>query len=286
MHRGYIKAWRAMADHQLWRNGTPEQKCIIFALLWLASHKENSWVWKGEKFTVKPGQMITSLESIREKSGKGISIRNVRTTISILEKYDFLTNETTKQGRLITITNWILYQTGDNHNDKANDNQVTNDRQTTDNQVTTIKNVRIKECKNVEEEEKIKHTHSPEANGCVSDIVEPEKFDLFWKNYPRKVKPNKQGTIRNWNGLINRQETDPDQLILCSEKYSMIVKGKEDKHVLHPATFLGRDRRWKDFLDSPSSAPTAPALTPEQIADQERTRAVIKAQYEREGYGK
>jgi hypothetical protein len=148
MHRGYIKAWRAMADHHLWRNGTPEQKCIIFALLWLASYKENSWVWKGEKFTVQPGQMITSLESIREKAGRGVSIRNVRTCLALLEKHEFLTNETTKQGRLITITNWVLYQSIDNHNDKVNDKQVTNDRQTTDKQVTTIKNVRIKECKN------------------------------------------------------------------------------------------------------------------------------------------
>jgi len=110
MHRGYIKAWRAMKDHHLWKHGTPHQRSIIMALLWMASHRENSWYWKGEKFTVKPGQMVTSLESIMEDAGDGTTLQSVRSALQKFKKFDFITEETTKTGRLITITNWSLYQ--------------------------------------------------------------------------------------------------------------------------------------------------------------------------------
>lgn len=233
MHRGYIKAWRAMADHPIWRHGTPEQGKIVMSLLWLASHKEKAWVWKGQKFTVRPGQMITSLESIAEKAGAGVTIQNVRTALAKFKKLEFLTDESTKQGRLITIINWSLYQSDEHIPNNQSNRQLTDDQQTANRQPNTYQ-----EDKNVKE---LKNDKKEDKNLLC------EKFDCFWKVYPRKV--NKAGALKKWNATMTAEVTDPDQLILCAEKYSMMVKGKEDKYIMHPATFLGPDRRWRDFLD-------------------------------------
>ena len=80
-----------------------------------------------------------------------------------------------------------------------------------------------------------------------SEIHEPEKFDTFWKLYPRKV--NKAGAVKKWNATLASGETDADQLVAAAEGYSAKTTGKEEKYIMHPATFLGPDQRWKDFLN-------------------------------------
>lgn len=107
---GWISLYRCLLGKPIWKKSTPEQKSILITLLLMVNHRENEWEWKGEQFRVQPGQMITSLESIVEEAGKGISIQNVRTALARFEKLQFLTNESTKTGRLITIVNWHLYQ--------------------------------------------------------------------------------------------------------------------------------------------------------------------------------
>ena len=109
-NQGYLLLYRELMNKPIWTNSTPEQKVILVTLLMMANHKQNEWEWKGEKFCVKSGQFITSLDKIVEKCGKGISTQNVRGSLVRFEKLDFLTNESTKTGRLITIANWSLYQ--------------------------------------------------------------------------------------------------------------------------------------------------------------------------------
>jgi len=94
----------------IWLNSTPEHKSILITLLLLANHDFAEWEWMGKKFKICPGQLVTSLESIRKKTGRGISIQNVRSCLKRLQKLDFVTDKATKAGRLITIINWDSYQ--------------------------------------------------------------------------------------------------------------------------------------------------------------------------------
>lgn len=137
---GWVKLHRTLADKSIWKTSTAVQKVILITLLMMANHEESEWEWKGEKYICKPGEMITSLESIREKAGKDISIQNVRTALLRFEKYGFLTNESTKQNRKITIENWALYQDSQQSTNKETNNQLTKDQQSTNNQLTTNKN--------------------------------------------------------------------------------------------------------------------------------------------------
>lgn len=107
---GWIKIHRELLNKPIWQLSTPEQKTILITLLMMANHKEKKWEWNGGQYTCEPGQFVTSLNSLAEICGIGITIQNVRTALNRFEKFEFLTNVSTKRGRLITIVNWEKYQ--------------------------------------------------------------------------------------------------------------------------------------------------------------------------------
>lgn len=138
--QGWICLYRDLLDKAIWQNSTAEQKTILITLLLMANHEPNQWEWKGKKYTVKAGEFITSLEKIVARCGKGITIQNVRSALKRFEKLQFLTNESTKQNRLIKIENWSLYQSRENQPNKATNKEVTNDQQRPNKEVTTNNN--------------------------------------------------------------------------------------------------------------------------------------------------
>jgi len=109
-NKGWIKLHRRLIQKEIWKNSTVEQRVILITLLLMANYEHNEWQWKGQSFICKPGQLVTSLNSIAEVSGKDISIKQIRTALEKFEKHGFLISDKIKSGRLITIVNWGLYQ--------------------------------------------------------------------------------------------------------------------------------------------------------------------------------
>ena len=140
MNSGWICLWRDLIDKPIWTCSTNEQKVILITLLCMVNHEPNEWEWQGKKYTVQAGQMITSLNSIVKKCGKGVTTRNVRTALERFENYGFLTSKSTNKNRLITIVNWRKYQSKEVEIDKQTDKQPTSNRQATDKQLTTNNN--------------------------------------------------------------------------------------------------------------------------------------------------
>ncbi|MFJ5625619.1 DNA replication protein DnaD [Peribacillus loiseleuriae] len=134
--QGWIKVHRCLMDKPIWLESTPEQKVILVTLLMMANHQGKEWEWQGNRYHAEPGQFITSLDSIVNKSGKGITIQNVRTALKRFEKYEFLTSTSTNKNRLITIVNWAFYQLSEDEPNKQDNKQL-----------TTNKNVRMQEGK-------------------------------------------------------------------------------------------------------------------------------------------
>ena len=151
MAEGWIKLHRCLFNKAIWQNSTPEQKVILITLLGMANHKGKEWEWKGKQFKAKPGMLVTSLDSICTRCGKGISVQNVRSALNKFEKYEFLTQEVTKTGRLITIVNWGIYQGVIEEGNKDTNKEVTNDQQSTNND----NNVKEREEWEEGEEEKV-----------------------------------------------------------------------------------------------------------------------------------
>ena len=137
---GWIKLHRVLFEHPIWLHSTPQQKVILIALLGMANHEPNKWEWNGEVFNVKRGQMITSIDGIKKHCGKGISTQNIRTALVRFEKLGFLTNESTKTGRLITIEKYAKWQDLDEPTNKGTNKDLTKTSQRPNKDLTPNKN--------------------------------------------------------------------------------------------------------------------------------------------------
>ncbi len=140
MSDGYIALYRCLLKKPIWKTSTPEQKVILVTLLLMANHSEVEWEWQGKKFKAEPGQFVTSLDGIVKQCGKGITTQNVRSALARFEKLDFLTNESTKTGRLVTILNWRTYQVEYPQANKDTNKEVTKTQQRGNKEVTPNNN--------------------------------------------------------------------------------------------------------------------------------------------------
>lgn len=174
--KGWLKLYRCLIEKPIWKCTTPEQKAILITLLCMANHEEKEWIWQGKKYKCKPGQFITSLKSIAEKSGT--SIKNVRTALKNFEQiYEFSASESTNKNRLVTITNWELYQSREG---KAA-SRTASKRQASGKQVATNKN--DKNYKN-DKEDISKGNFSEPAKGKIKE----------WLTYKKERKESYQPT--------------------------------------------------------------------------------------------
>lgn len=224
MSDGWIKLYRELLDKPIWKLSTPEQKSILITLLLLASHEDNEWEWKGEKFTVNPGQFVTSLDSIKKAVGNGISIRNIRTALVRFGKLGFLTNKSTKMGRLVSIINWGSYQPKENLPDKDSDKGVTKTRQRGDT---------YQECKKVRMKEKDLKPIVEKLKIPFKEIIEYLNLKAG-KNY-RHTTPKTKDKIRaRWNeGFI----LDNFKHVIDVKSYKWI--GTKHEAYLRPETLFG-----------------------------------------------
>ncbi len=196
---GWIKLHRELMDKPIWESSTAAQKVILITLLTMANHKEKEWEFAGKKYVAKPGQFVTSLSSIAEKSGKDISVQNVRTALKRFEKYDFLTDQSTNKNRLITIVNWASYQRKDDiQEDEETGSQQAN-QQAANKQLTTNKNVRKKEDK-----EEVLKKKSPKVAPSDQDYENAHLlFDLMQGNMESAKAPNFEDWAHTFRKLRN-----------------------------------------------------------------------------------
>lgn len=201
---GWIKIYRELLNKPIWQKSNAKQKAILITLLLMANHEENEWEWQGQKFKVTPGQFVTSLENIAKKAGSDISIKNVRTAIERFKKYDFLTNKSTKTGRLITITNWGLYQ--------IKEKKRQSNRQSGGKEVATNKN--DKNDKNIFIKptiEEIKEYCSKREND-----IDAERFFDFYEAKGWMVGKNK---MRDWKAGVRTWERNNKKEVNEHEEY-------------------------------------------------------------------
>lgn len=170
---GWVKLYRELKSKSIWQLSSPEQKVVLITILLLANHEANKWEWKGEQFVCKPGQLITSLNSLVRECGDGISIQNVRTALERFEKLGFLTNVSTKTGRLITILNWEKYQGKDFVTNKDANKEVTKSQQSANKELTP--NKKDKEYKKDKEVKNIKPSDDEIADREEMYGVDPKE---------------------------------------------------------------------------------------------------------------
>jgi len=222
---GWIKYYRSLRDHPI-RKRSLAQAAVIDTILCSVNHAPNRWNWKGREIELKAGQWITSVQSIIDKSPTGLTRQMVRTALGNLEKANFLTIESTKEGMKITVVNWALYQGDGGEANQGGNHHLTNGQPRPNQDLTTNKNERIKECK------KEKYISS--------------KFDSFWEEYPRKV--GKQSAKSVYQREVTSEEQEQKILdSLSLQKRIWQEKGTAIEYIPHPEKWLKHKRYEDDF---------------------------------------
>ena len=126
---GWIKVHRGLLDSPVWTSANAEGRVILMTLLLSVTPVPYKSFWNGQEIVVQPGQLITSIEGICARTGLLVTPQNVRTMLRKCKQAGFLTEEVTKTGRLITITNWGFYQSSGEGVNKAAARQLTNSPQ-------------------------------------------------------------------------------------------------------------------------------------------------------------
>ena len=199
-NQGWISLHRELLQKSIWIESTAEQKVILITLMLMVNHAPNKWEWKGKEYVLQAGQVITSLDSIVQKAGKGISVQNVRTALKRFEKLGFLTNESTKQNRLITIVNYKEYQGIDTTPNKAPNSQLTINQQSANNQLTTNNNVN--------NDNNVNNVNKDILSNKSDKVNHQENFNRLWELYPKGRKQGKDKAFISYKKAIKEGVTD------------------------------------------------------------------------------
>jgi uncharacterized phage protein (TIGR02220 family) len=193
---GYIKLYRKLLDNPIICKDSDYLAVWIYLLL-NATHKEYPALFKGEKITLRPGQLITGRKSIADKLN--ISESKVQRILKSFENEHQIEQQPSNQNRLITIVNWQEYQS----NEQQIEQPMNNERTTSEQRVNTNKNDKndkniykdIVEYLNQKTGSKFKHTSKAtqrHINGRLSEGFSLDDFKIVidkkvieWKDNPK-----------------------------------------------------------------------------------------------------
>lgn len=196
---------------------------------------------------IKRGQLVTSLPSLSSETG--LSIQQVRTALSHLKSTGEITDNACSRYRIITISKYDDYQTP---TDESTDNQQTTNRQSTDDQQTINRQSTGYQQQYNNNNNNNKGTMEQGNNNSL--LIDSDRFDSFWKEYPKKV--SKVAAIKAWKKL------KPDGILYGTimsalEKWKLSDEWQRDggQYIPHPATWLN-GRRWEDEVPDRKSVQT------------------------------
>jgi len=143
---GWIKMYRSILEWDWWSDHNVTRLFLYFLVKANSVDKK----WKGT--VIKRGSFVTGLTQISEETG--LSIQQIRTAIEKLKSTDEITDQSTSQYRIITISNYDKYQASQDDEQQAE--QQTNNNQTTSEQQANNNNQELKNERNIKEKEDTK----------------------------------------------------------------------------------------------------------------------------------
>lgn len=228
--QGWLKLFYQFRDWEWY--GDPNMVALFIHLLLRANYKPVRR--RGEVYG--RGVVLTSREELSRETG--ISERTIRTCLTRLKSTNEITIKATKQGSIITITNYDKYQSSnsesDQENGQPNDQQPTNDRPTTDQRPTSsieIKKEINKEYFVVDEltrEDFFNDFFSPERQATTEQLCMARAFGSV-ENFKRLA----QAVLAEWEALPEPKHNDlkdaRQHLINhCSRKMSAELRDQQN----------------------------------------------------------
>jgi uncharacterized phage protein (TIGR02220 family) len=205
---GYIKLYRKLQEWKWFQEPKTLQLFIYFLLNANFTEKE----WQG--ITVLPGQLITSVNTLCERTGQ--TIQSIRTATDRLKSTGEITIKTTNRFSLVTVANWAFYQSQEDTATSKTTTDSTNKQQTNNKQTTTPK-----------EGEEGKKEKKEQDMSFVGQIV-TYLNDKSGKKFDPKTK--------SFVSLINARKEEGATI----EDFKLVIDYK--------ATLWKNDAYWKSFL--------------------------------------
>jgi hypothetical protein len=192
--QGWVKFHRQIIDNP--RASDPHWMSLWSWLILLATHQPVKMVFGTEVITLKPGQLITSRESLESKTG--INQHKIDRLLKVLKSEQQIEQQTSSSSRLITILNWGKYQ----QNEQPSAQQVSSDCAAVEQQLSTnknIKNVRMKEVNNPLP----LFPAEPVAELVIPQHLRTESFMKVWSDWVNFRKSIKK--VKDWLRLFQYQ---------------------------------------------------------------------------------
>ena len=259
---GFITLHRQILDWEWYRDGNTKD---LFLHLLLTANYADTMV-KGR--LIRRGQVTSSLTKLAHELGQ--TVRMVRVSLNHLVMTGEVTNESSPEGRIITVVKYDDYQSYDKPSDKQMTNIVTN-------QVTndvTNKRQTERQTKGQTYNNNINNINNNNKTTNTTKITKESLslFDVFWAAYPRHVA--KQAALAAWKklkpdgGMLDRKMEG-----LARWKASDEWQREDGRYIPHPASWLN-GRRWEDEMRQRPSVAAKPA------------KVVQAQQYGQRDYGK
>ena len=196
MTQGWIKLHRGFTKFEWYQDANTVR--VFLHLLITANHKEAKW----QGNVIGRGQLITSHSNLA--NDLGLTIQNVRTSISKLKKSENVTVKSTSKFTMLSVCNYDTYQSEDAPTNTPTNKPLTGDQQTTNKPLTTNKNDKNKE--NEENEKKttsvsVKDAHQLRAEKLFNrkEYRQLDKSEISAWNSAKDIV--KSATEREWKEL-------------------------------------------------------------------------------------
>lgn len=165
--KGFICIWRCVEDHWIFTDSPPEYFKAWVSILMNVQHKneEKEIYIRGDKYIVKRGESIKSLDTWAQKFGKGWNKSKVRRFFKLLEKSGLIETRGSTKTTHLSVCKYDTWQPSENGFETIPDENVTHKRNESETKTTPDNNDIKKEGKKKEEELK-------------------QQFDDFRKEYP------------------------------------------------------------------------------------------------------
>lgn len=106
---GYVKIWRSLLDSAIWQEGTAAAKLVAIVCVSEANYRPKKCL---DGTTIPRGSFMTTLPKLAKKAG--VTVKQTRTALAMLEQGQFLGSKRAGRGRMITVTNYNAYQSMEN----------------------------------------------------------------------------------------------------------------------------------------------------------------------------
>jgi DnaD/phage-associated family protein len=216
-------------------------------------------LFKGERVTLKRGQLLTGRKSISEKLK--IDENKVQRILKSLENEHQIEQQKSNKNRLITIVSWDKYQ----QDEQQNEQQLNNKRTTTEQQVNTNKNVKnIKNDNNITTvgdscvdglQEIIEFYNNnigliaPYGVEILSDYLKEMPVDLIILAMQKAVEADKR-TIQYVKGILNNWSKKGIKSVIDAEKEDKQFQSTKQENKNASKSYNNYEQRQYNDLNS------------------------------------